>query len=182
MKAIVIYSSKTGNTKKVAEAIQGALPTGTPIQSVADIGDVLEYDLVFMGYWVDRGTADEAAREIMAKIGGKPVALFATLGAYPDSDHARQSLERGASCLGPDCVIVDTFICQGAVAQDLQERMKQFPADHPHAVTPERLKRWADASTHPDDEDCANAARFAQESFAKGKKLVEPDAKEPLVF
>ncbi len=171
MRPVVVYSSKTGNTKKVAEAVQAALPEGTPIRLAPEMSDISDFDLVYMGYWVDRGTADEAAREAMAKITGKKVALFATLGAYPDSDHAKESLEKGAACLGADCDVVGTFICQGAIDPALQERMRQFPPDHPHAVTPERLQRWKDASTRPDEEDCANAASFARETFAKAEML-----------
>ena len=171
MKPVVIYSSRTGNTKRVAEAMHAALPAGTPLIPVGEFRDAENFDLVFMGYWVDRGTADAAARDVMAKITGKPVGLFSTLGAYPDSVHAGASLANGARCLGDDCKVLGTFICQGAIAQELQDRMKQFPPDHPHAVTPERRKRWEDASTHPDAADCEKATAFAREVFEVGKKL-----------
>ena len=56
MKTIVLYSSRTGNTKKVAQAVAGALPAGTPCLPVAEApSDIEAYDLVFLGYWVDRG-------------------------------------------------------------------------------------------------------------------------------
>ena len=37
MKTIVLYSTRTGNTKKVAEAIAEALPAGTPCLSVKEV-------------------------------------------------------------------------------------------------------------------------------------------------
>ncbi len=37
MKSIVIYSSLTGNTKQVAEAITSVLPAGTPCVSMKEL-------------------------------------------------------------------------------------------------------------------------------------------------
>ena len=55
MKSIVIYSSLTGNTKQVAEAITSVLPTGTPCVSMKEVpSDLSSYDLVFAGFWVDK--------------------------------------------------------------------------------------------------------------------------------
>jgi flavodoxin len=171
VKPVVIYSSRTGNTKKVAEAVLSGLPEGTPMTAAKDIQQVAEYDVVFMGYWVDKGTADTTAQEAMAKISGKMVAIFSTSGAYPDSQHARDSLANGASCFGEDCIVLGAFICQGAIDPELIEQAKQRPADHSHALSPERIQRWRDASTHPDDTDLENAVAFSREIVEKAEKL-----------
>ena len=56
MKSIVIYSSLTGNTKQVAEAITSVLPADTPCVSMHELpSDIASYDLVFAGFWVDKG-------------------------------------------------------------------------------------------------------------------------------
>ena len=54
MKSIVIYSSLTGNTKQVAEAITSVLPAGTPCVSMKELPpDVSSYNLVFAGFgWI----------------------------------------------------------------------------------------------------------------------------------
>ena len=172
VKPLVIYSSKTGNTKKVAEAVLSGLPDGTPMMAAEDIQQVAEYDLVFMGFWVDKGTADLTAREAMAKISGKMVAIFATAGAYPDSQHAKSSLAKGASCFGENCTVLGAFICQGAVDPGLIERAKRRPAGHHHALTPERIRRWNDARTHPDDTDLDNAVAFSRGILEKAEELM----------
>ncbi len=172
MKPVVIYSSKTGNTEKVAMAVQSALPEGTPLVAASDFEGEADYDLIFVGYWVDRGTADGASRAAMAKISGKMVATFSTLGEYPDSQHAKDSVANGISCLGEGCTVLGTFICHGAVSPEVQEWMKQFPEGHPNAATPERLERWEIASTHPDSADLENAAAFAREVIEKAQGLV----------
>jgi len=130
--------------------------------SAVDLDQVTDYDLVFMGYWVDKGTADATAQEAMAKIKGKPVAIFSTSGAYPDSQHAKASLERGASCFGKGCTVLGSFICQGAVDPEFIQRAMERPPDHHHAPSPERIKRWHDAASHPDETDLENATAFAR--------------------
>ena len=55
MKYMVVYSSRTGNTKKVAEAIVSALPEGTPCVAVAEApADLSAYDCVFAGFGLIR--------------------------------------------------------------------------------------------------------------------------------
>ena len=163
-KIAVIYSSKTGNTKKVATAIFKALPADSELYPVETAPEPENFDLIFMGYWVDKGTADKQAKKYMQTITNSKVAIFATLGAYPDSDHAKKSMEEGAACLGENCEVVSTFICQGVIAPELIEWMSKLPEDHPHAPDDARRQRWKDAVGKPDDSDLGNAAQFARET------------------
>jgi hypothetical protein len=103
----------------------------------------------------------------MQKITNSKVAIFATLGAYPDSDHAKQSLTAGAACLGENCEVINTFICQGAVDPKLLEWMSKLPAEHPHAPDEARRKRWKDATGKPDDNDLKSAAQFARQTCSQ---------------
>ena len=66
MKSIILYSSLTGNTKSVAEAMASVMPEGTPCVSVKDAPENLaDYDTVFVGFWVDRGTANKEAAKLI---------------------------------------------------------------------------------------------------------------------
>jgi flavodoxin len=160
MKILIAYSSKTGNTRQVAEAIHSAVPEAE-LFPVKEAPDPAGYDLVFAGFWVDKGTADARAQAFMDKLKQQQVALFATLGAYPDSDHAADSLN-AAALLIPSCTVVDRFICQGAIDPKLIEWMKQLPPEHGHAPDEARRKRWKDAESHPDATDLENAAHWAK--------------------
>ncbi|MFV0617619.1 flavodoxin family protein [Megasphaera sp. WILCCON 0056] len=163
MRTLVLYSSRTGNTEKVARAIAGALPAGTPCLPLSQApADLAAYDLVFMGYWVDRGTANAEAKAVMTGLHNEHIALFATLGADPQSEHARMCLEHGMALLPDQDAIVGTFVCQGAVDPKVIEMMyKQFPAGHPHGKSPERDALHARAAVHPDEQDLRAAADFA---------------------
>ena len=94
---LVAYSSKTGNTKKLAEGIldgikkmEGGVVDTADIVDIKDIKDISEidkYDTVIAGYWVDKGGANEEAAVFLKKITGKKVGIFATLAYWPDSEH-----------------------------------------------------------------------------------------------
>ena len=54
MKTLVTYSTKTGNTKKVAESIAKAIEN-SEIKDIAEVNN-LDYDLIIVGTWIDKGT------------------------------------------------------------------------------------------------------------------------------
>lgn len=162
MNYLVLYSSQTGNTKKVAAAIASALPPGTPCLPVqAAPADLSGYDCVFIGFWVDRGAADAQAQQLLQRLAHPRIVLFATLGADPRSQHAADSLRSAAALLAGGQPL-DSFICQGKVDPQLIEQMKKmFPAGHPHAVDAKREALHRQASSHPDIADLAAAKAFA---------------------
>lgn len=164
MKSLVVYSSLTGNTKMVAEAIAEEL--GADIKSVAENPAADGYDLVAAGFWVDKGSADELSVKYLPTLKNAKVALFATLGADPKSEHAAKCLEKAAGLLDGSNRIVGRFICQGKIDPKLIERMNKMFAGqtgNPHAPSKERDERHKKASTHPDAQDLADAkAAFAR--------------------
>ena len=60
MKIAIVYSSRTGNTKMIAEAVREVMPEGAVLCSVEDAPDPAEFDLLARGFWVDKGQADKA--------------------------------------------------------------------------------------------------------------------------
>ena len=67
MKALVVYSSRTGNTRKIAEAIAAVLP-GCEIHPVESAPAPEGYDLVAVGYWVDKGMPDAQAKAYLETV------------------------------------------------------------------------------------------------------------------
>lgn len=168
-KYIVLYSSRTGNTKKIAEAVCSALPAGTPCRPVSEApADLNGYDCLFIGFWVDRGTADQQTQQLLRQLKHPHIALFATLGADPRSQHAADSLCNAAALLPGENPPVHSFICQGQVDPQLIEQMKKmFPPGHPHAVDAKREALHAAAKKHPDEADVAAAKAFAAETVKR---------------
>ncbi|MCP4132095.1 MAG: flavodoxin [bacterium] len=170
MKVLVSYSSRTGNTEKVARAIYKALPAGADIYPVESAPSPESYDLVVIGFWFRRGTADSKTLDYLPAVNNKKVALFATLGAYPDSDHALVGMDRVIELLetdeeavtGTKNIIIDSFICQGKVNPGVLGK---------HPMTPEREKRLNEAAKHPDKTDLANAGKFIKKVVREVKNL-----------
>ena len=118
MKTLVVYSSRTRNTKKVADAIYEIMPEGSKIAPVTDDPIFMDYDFIALGFWVDKGLPDKKAQEYMRKINGKKVGLFMTLGADPDSEHANDCMKRAEEMVRSDNDLIGHFISQGKVLQN----------------------------------------------------------------
>ena len=84
MQTIVIYSSQTGNTRKLATQIFAAIPGDS--KDLKNIDEYREKDaeLYFVGFWVDRGDCDEKTVELLSGLHGKKIALFGTCGMGND--------------------------------------------------------------------------------------------------
>ncbi len=168
MKSLVVYSSQTGNTKQVAEAIFDVMPRGTVIFPVDNAPSPEEYDFIVLGFWVDKEHADKKSRIYMGQVKGKKVALFATLGAEPDSTHAKKTMVKAKKLLDDDNQIVGEFICRGKIDPKLTRRFMEQSSKNPHPMTEERMALHQSSSKHPSMEDLQNA----QETFKKIIKVV----------
>jgi flavodoxin len=146
MKALVVYSSQTGNTRKLADALYGALQCEKVIMPLSDNPDPADYDFIAVGFWLKGGEPESATKEFLSKIGKKEVFLFATHGSAKDSAHAQNAMKKAKDLLA-EARVVGTYSCQGEVAQDVMEA----------AAAKDPQPPWfADAATakgHPDDED-----------------------------
>lgn len=157
MKVLIAYSTLTGNTKKVCEAASKAF-TNVELKSITEVTD-LNYDLIVVGTWIDKGTADMKAIKFIEKIKEKRVAFIFTLGAYPDSQHAMDCIEKITKLFVDNGnEVIGHYHCQGAIDPRLIEMMKTKLEP-----TPERIKRWEDASKHPDQNDLDNAYKYFKE-------------------
>ena len=153
MKSCIMYSSVTGNTRKVAEALAAA--SGAPCFPVREAPDPDDYDLLALGFWVRLGQADARTQGYMRRVLGKKVFFFGTLGAWPEG--ARALLEEGGN------TVLDGFLCQGRVDPKILEISRQKGR---HPMTPERRARLEEAARHPDTADLAEAGRRWQRCLA----------------
>ena len=169
MKSIILYSSLTGNTKSVAEAMASVMPEGTPCLPVKDAPENLaDYDTVFIGFWVDRGTANKEAAKLIETLTNSNIVFFATLGMYADSDHARESIDKASELLQNKESLVDGFVCQGKIDPKVIEMMyKMFPKGHSHGQSADRDARHKQAAVHPNEDDCKAAQEFAKDILTK---------------
>jgi flavodoxin len=154
---LIVYSSKTGNTRRLAEGIrQGLVEAGgheLRFSAVEENPDPAGAAWVLVGFWAERGNADQKALEYLKTLEGRRVGLFGTLGAYPDSKHAEDIRQKARALAAEKNTVLGCFLCQGKIDPALTERFKSLPADDPHAMTGERMKRHIEAAKHPDEND-----------------------------
>ena len=166
MKNLIIYSSKTGNTKRVAEAL--AQQYGCEIQDIreADPTKLEGYDYIILGNWNDKGTADQSSLQFYAQLKDKHLGVFQTLGAEPESEHAKQSMQSCVDKLeAQGNTVKATFLCQGRIDPRLTEMFKKMGADSPHKMDEKRMKRHMEAAKHPNEEDFQNAIQAFKDLF-----------------
>ena len=163
MKVQIIYSSLTGCTQRVAEAIfDGLKVENKSIHNLKDGEPVLDGDVILLGYWVDKGGPNNEMMELMKTIKNKAVGIFCTLGYYADSSHAQQSVQKGLDFVKENNAIVGSYVCNGALSPKMIEGMRQGGAGH-HSATPQKEIRWDIMKSHPTAAECSLAAeRFVE--------------------
>lgn len=87
----IIFSSPTGNTRLLADAIRDALPEeNCNYFGVSENADT-QSDILFIGFWTDKGTADKATLDLLEKLKNKRIFLFGTSGFGGDEEYFKKS-------------------------------------------------------------------------------------------
>jgi flavodoxin len=136
MKVLVAYVSKTGNTKKVAEAIFEEISDEKEIMPIDKVDSIEGYDIAFLGFPIHQMGPDKKTAQLLEKhcVNGRNVVLFITHAAPEDHPDLPPMLDkfkqaaRGAN-------IVDMFDCQGELAKTIKLIMSVMPDA--------RLRKWA---------------------------------------
>lgn len=155
-KTLVTYSSETGNTKKIAEAIHDSLQGEKEIKPVNEVQELDEYGLVFIGFPVHSHGVPLRIERLLQRIpAGKKIALFSTHGSITGSRLSREAIEH-AVVTASQAKVLGTFSCRGKVSAYALEVLSRSP-EH---------KAWsemaASAQTHPDQGDLEDARTFAR--------------------
>lgn len=111
MKYIVLYSSRTGLTKRIARSIADALPAGTPCLPVLQApADIASDDCLFLGCWMHADEPDQIADEVLHQIRNSHLALFVSLHGTLFSDTIAKKLHHIVEKLPDGIAIEGTFI------------------------------------------------------------------------
>ena len=160
MKSLIVYSSQTGNTRKLAQAVFEALPGEKALYPVDDAPDPSDYGFIAYGFWFMKGKPDPKSSEYLRKIGKKPLFIFATHGAGGGSDHVIHGMEVAKS-LASDAGIQGIYSCQGEVNPKFLEKVSNKPEP------PTWLADARDANGHPDLADIEVLVHQISELFSE---------------
>ncbi len=159
MKYAVVLSSKTGNTAILAEKIKEILSAhecsyfGNADEAPSDV------DIIFVGFWTDKGTCDEGIMNYLSRLENKKVFLFGTAGFGGGSAYFEQILERVKKNISKTNTIVDTFMCQGKMPISIRKRYEAILQQNPEDKKMiKMIENFDNALLHPNEDDLAHLA------------------------
>jgi len=163
MKYLVIYYSKTGNTRKVAGAIYDALPGEKRIKPMNEIHTPEENDLMFIGFPIMQfGPPARASQFISRHAAGKKIALFVThaMPCMSDDPNQEAMLEKELNRCRAACSksqLLGLFHCQGELSEDIAREL--IASGNPLLMEFAGMRPLTIG--HPDPEELEQARIFA---------------------
>lgn len=199
-------SSKSGNTKLVADALQREL-SGAGVRFVASFdldGAAAESaqsegvesakgaegdeavengqsanaaastlatqasgaDVVFVGFWCDKGSCSPAVQHFLQGLAGKRVFLFGTCGFGESDEYFAQILDRVRAYLPADAQYIGGTMCQGKMGMGVKRRYEgMLEKDPENAQARMLIDNWNKAQSHPSEDDVSRIAAAAKEAL-----------------
>ena len=150
----IIFSSATGNTKLLAETIHQNLPQEGCAYFGPWNGEMPASPTVYVGFWTEKGNADQNTLALLGQLRDKKVFLFGTAGFGESPAYFEKVLGAVRSALDDSNQIIGTFMCQGKMPQAVKDRYLRMKAQPEHPQNLDALIANFDrALSHPDKED-----------------------------
>ena len=173
--AALFVASVTGNTRKVADALQKELERqGWKVLLLVNrerFERPVEADLYLVGFWCRKSSMDDSSRKLVNQYQGKPMLVFGTMGNYPTGDYADLVRRNVQEVVSAQNICKGIFLCQGKIREERTEARRKLPPTAPHYLDDAGYQRHLESRRHPNQEDLQNAVEWLNASLA------EPDAK-----
>ena len=138
----VVYNSLTGNTKTLADTIKSVLPNNN------------NDDIVFVGFWTDKGNADSKTIEYLKLLRNKKIFLFGTCGFGGSEAYFERILTNVKGNIDSSNQIIGEYMCQGKMPQSVRERyLKMKESNNCPPNIDALIDNFDKALTHPDEKD-----------------------------
>ena len=154
MKTSIVYSSKTGNTRQLADAIAAVLPESDILYNGTPSDAALAADRIYIGFWTDKGSCNSEIADFLKTVRGKQVFLFGTAGFGGDAAYFDKVLSSVKKHLDRSNTLIGSYMCQGKMPQSVRDRyvkMKASPVPVPNVDM--LIENFDRAATHPDTQD-----------------------------
>lgn len=152
MSYAIVYSSRTGNTALLAQAIRESLPQEECLHFGGPDSKALAAETIYVGFWTDKGSCDEETSRFLKSLDHQQVFLFGTAGFGGAPSYFEQILGRVREQLGPEVQVIGTYMCQGRMPQAVRTRYEAME-DSPRRTA--MLENFDRAISHPDQQDLA---------------------------
>lgn len=126
-----------------------------------------EADVIFVGFWCDKGSCSPAVQHFLQGLAGKRVFLFGTCGFGKSDEYFAQILERICAYLPADARCIGGAMCQGKMGVGVKRRYEgMLEKDPENAQARMLIDNWNKAQSHPNKDDFSRIVAAAKEALA----------------
>ena len=150
----IVFSSKTGNTRLLADTLRASLPQNECTYFGAPAPEALEAETLYIGFWTDKGNADADTLALLRTLKNKRLFLFGTAGFGIDTAYFDAILARVQAVSDGSNTVIGTYMCQGKMPPSVRARyeaMRALPA--PPENLDALIENFDRARSHPDADD-----------------------------
>ena len=152
----IVYSSKTGNTRALAETIRDFLPKEDCVYFGQPDQMALTADRVYVGFWTDKGDCTIEITNFLAQITTQTVFLFGTAGFGGSAEYFNTILSAVERHLPSPDSVVGTFMCQGKMPQTVRDRYIKLQNNENYQKYQMLIDNFDQALEHPNNKDKNN--------------------------
>lgn len=156
----IVYSSETGNTKKLAIYLSQLLSSSAKLYY--EIPDyVPKHSILFLGFGIDKGTCSVELQEFMQRLHHQTIILFGTCGFSNEVRYHNLLIDNISKNLAADNTVLDYFMCQGEISIQFKEKYEKallLNPDDPKMLA--SLKIYQESIGHPNSEDMDHFREF----------------------
>ena len=164
MSYAIVFSSKTGNTRLLADTLRASLPQNECTYFGAPAPEALEAETLYIGFWTDKGHADDTLTAFLQTLKGKRVFLFGTAGFGGSAEYFEQILAAVQKSLDESNTVIGTYMCQGKMPMTVRHQYEKMLQQPNHAPNLEMLiENFDKALAHPDAADLDQLRKKAAE-------------------
>lgn len=124
-------------------------------------------DVVFVGFWCDKGSCSPAVQHFLQGLAGKRVFLFGTCGFGESDEYFAQILARVCAYLPAEAQCIGGAMCQGKMGVGVKRRYEGMLEEDPENAQARMLiDNWNKAQSHPNEGDFSRISAAAKEALA----------------
>ncbi len=168
MTGTILYSSATGNTKKLAEQIfEHVKNTGTwnLVNMDTDSVDVSDSEVVLLGAWVIAGTLNKKALDTLKSLDlkGKKLGIFATMGTRVRTEHGYFCFLNVLQLMNDFNGVATTLgvqTLQGYISPETMDKLESMPDEKLPRSIKDAMRDGVESYQEPTEGDYFAIANF----------------------
>lgn len=149
----IVHSSKTGNTRLLAETLRETLPAGDCLYFGTPNTDALRAERIYVGFWTDKGTCDADTAAFLSRVTTQQIFLFGTAGFGGAPAYFDKILSAAQQNLPDSAVVCGSYMCQGKMPAAVRARYEAME-NNPRRQA--MLDNFDAALSHPDEADLSH--------------------------